>query len=63
MKTAQDRIKQKDVEIIKYQTLLKEDRDKHSLAAANLQQELVILKQALISEEQSNKRFFVKIYI
>ncbi|CAH2012681.1 unnamed protein product [Acanthoscelides obtectus] len=40
IKDLQDRLSSKDEEIIKYQTLLKVDRDKHSLAAASLQEEL-----------------------
>lgn len=52
LKSAQDRLKQKDSEIIKYQTLLKDDRDKHSLAAANLQKELLLLKKAFATEQQ-----------
>ncbi|XP_066247747.1 centrosomal protein of 290 kDa [Euwallacea similis] len=55
IKNAQDRLKQKDSEIIKYQTLLKEDRDKHSLAATNLQKELVVLRKALTNEQQNSK--------
>ncbi|XP_048522756.1 centrosomal protein of 290 kDa [Dendroctonus ponderosae] len=57
LKNAQDRIRHKDSEIIKYQTLLKTDRDRHSLAAANLQQELVVLRKALLAEQQNTQSF------
>lgn len=56
LKNAQDRIMQRDSEISKYQTLLKKDRDRHSLAAANLQQELVVLRKALLAEQQNAQR-------
>ncbi|CAH1173755.1 unnamed protein product [Phaedon cochleariae] len=51
VKDLQDNLKNKDEEIMKYQTLLKVDRDKHSMAAATLQEELQSL-QKLLSEEK-----------
>lgn len=47
----------KEDEIIKYQTLLKVDRDKHSLAAANLQEELKKLQKQLLEEKQRNLKY------
>ncbi|CAG9760704.1 unnamed protein product [Ceutorhynchus assimilis] len=55
LKYTQDKMKQKDFEIIKYQTVIKDDRDKHSLAAANLQKELTVSKKALAVEHQHVK--------
>ncbi|KAL1494591.1 hypothetical protein ABEB36_010164 [Hypothenemus hampei] len=57
LKEIQGRLKHRDMEIIKYQTLLKEDRDKHSLAAANLQKELIVLRKTLATEQQNSKSF------
>lgn len=53
-------MKAKEEEIIHYQTLLKIDRDKHSLAAARLQEEFQILQTAL-AEEKKNCLRFVKL--
>ncbi|XP_060525387.1 centrosomal protein of 290 kDa-like isoform X2 [Cylas formicarius] len=55
LRSLQDNVAQKDIEIMMYQTLLKEDRDKHSLAAANLQHELQVLQKALLQEKQKCK--------
>ncbi|CAH2018854.1 unnamed protein product [Acanthoscelides obtectus] len=55
IKDLQDRLSSKDEEIIKYQTLLKVDRDKHSLAAASLQEELQKLKACLLEEKHKNE--------
>ncbi|CAG9857013.1 unnamed protein product [Phyllotreta striolata] len=55
LKTLQDTVRTKDEEIIKYQTLLKTDRDKHSLAAASLQDELQNLQRQLTDEKQRVK--------
>ncbi|XP_018571875.1 centrosomal protein of 290 kDa [Anoplophora glabripennis] len=52
IQSLQDSLKSKEEEIIKYQTLLKVDRDKHSLAAARLQEELQTLQLALTEEKQ-----------
>lgn len=54
MKSLQENLKIKEEEIMKYQTLLKVDRDKHSLAAANLQEELKTLQKQLLEEKQKN---------
>ncbi|XP_056644391.1 centrosomal protein of 290 kDa [Diorhabda sublineata] len=45
----------KDEQIIKLQTLLKIDRDKHSLAAASLQEELQNIQKQLMDEKQKVK--------
>nr|CAI5819710.1 unnamed protein product [Callosobruchus analis] len=55
IKDLQDRLNYKDDEIMKYQTLLKVDRDKHSLAAATLQEELQNLKISYLEEKQRNE--------
>ncbi|VEN56292.1 unnamed protein product [Callosobruchus maculatus] len=55
IKDLQDRLNSKDEEIMKYQTLLKVDRDKHSLAAATLQEELQKLKISFMEEKQKNE--------
>ncbi|KAJ8934432.1 hypothetical protein NQ318_017133 [Aromia moschata] len=52
VKTLQETLKVKEEEIVKYQTLLKADRDNHSLAAARLQEELQNLQKALSEEKQ-----------
>nr|XP_023020845.1 centrosomal protein of 290 kDa [Leptinotarsa decemlineata] len=52
VKTLQDNLKMKNEEIVKYQTLLKEDRDKHSMAAAILQEELQNIQKLLTEEKQ-----------
>ncbi|KAJ8968110.1 hypothetical protein NQ314_002465 [Rhamnusium bicolor] len=56
LKSLQDNLKSREEEIIKYQTLLKVDRDKHSLAAARLQEELQILQKVLAEEKQKGLR-------
>lgn len=53
-------MKSKDEDLIKYQTLLKIDRDKHSLAAATLQEELQNLQKQLAEEKQNVKRYQFK---
>ncbi|CAG9830349.1 unnamed protein product, partial [Diabrotica balteata] len=55
LKSLQEEIKSKDEQIMKYQTLLKNDRDKHSLAAARLQEELQNLQKQLMEETQKTK--------
>ncbi|XP_050500647.1 centrosomal protein of 290 kDa [Diabrotica virgifera virgifera] len=55
VKSLQEEIKSKDEQIMKYQTLLKNDRDKHSLAAARLQEELQNLQKQLMEETQKAK--------
>ncbi|XP_072379937.1 centrosomal protein of 290 kDa isoform X2 [Diabrotica undecimpunctata] len=55
LKSLQEEIKSKDEQIMKYQTLLKNDRDKHSLAAARLQEELQNLQKQLMEESQKTK--------
>ncbi|XP_050302755.1 centrosomal protein of 290 kDa isoform X2 [Anthonomus grandis grandis] len=50
---AQEKLKQKDIEIFKYQSLLKEDKDTHSRAALSLEQEISHLK-TLLATEQAN---------
>ncbi|XP_030746572.1 centrosomal protein of 290 kDa [Sitophilus oryzae] len=55
LSSTKDNLNKKELEIIKYQTLLKEDRDKHSFAAANLDQELKVLQKTLLLEQQKRK--------
>lgn len=57
-KALQETLKIKEDEIRNYQTLLKVDRDKHSLAAANLQEELKNLQKQLIEEKQKNVKYY-----
>ncbi|KAG5876194.1 hypothetical protein JTB14_001937 [Gonioctena quinquepunctata] len=54
VKDMQDKMKAKDEEIVNYQNLLKVDRDKHSLAAASLQEELQNIQKQLVEEKQKN---------
>lgn len=46
-------MKEKEEAILNYQTLLKKDRDEHSLAAARMQEELKRLQNALIEQQKS----------
>ncbi|XP_017769408.1 PREDICTED: LOW QUALITY PROTEIN: centrosomal protein of 290 kDa-like [Nicrophorus vespilloides] len=48
-------LKKKDEAIIEYQSLLKKDRDEHSLAAARFQEELKQLQTNLLSVQHSKK--------
>lgn len=43
----------KEEAILKYQTLLKKDRDEHSLAAARMQEELRRLQNALAEQQKA----------
>jgi centrosomal protein CEP290 len=45
-------LKQKEEDILKYQSLLKEDRDKHSMAASLMREELKVLQKCLTEEKQ-----------
>lgn len=56
MKSYQDSLKARDEEIIRYQTLLKIDRDKHSLAAATLQEDIKNIQRSLSEEKEKNSR-------
>lgn len=47
-------LKDKDETILNYQTLLKKDRDEHSLAAARMQDELRRLQHALSEQQKTN---------
>ncbi|KAF7273136.1 hypothetical protein GWI33_014130 [Rhynchophorus ferrugineus] len=53
--SARENVVRRDMDITKYQNLLKEDRDKHSSAAATLQKELKALQKALMAEQQKNQ--------
>ncbi|KAK5649525.1 hypothetical protein RI129_000554 [Pyrocoelia pectoralis] len=55
MKQLQDDSSQKDAVVLKYQTLLKRDRDEHSLAAARMQQELKRLQDIIAMQEKTYK--------
>lgn len=44
---------QKDTVVLKYQTLLKRDRDEHSLAAARVQQEMKQLQEIITQQEKA----------
>lgn len=44
----------KDEQIREYQSLIKEDRDKHSLAAERLQEEIRNLQKSLSDEKQKH---------
>lgn len=52
IKALQEAIVLKDESILHFQSLLKEDRDNHSLAAARMQEELKTLKNSLAEEKQ-----------
>jgi centrosomal protein CEP290 len=52
LKTVQENLKQKEEDILKYQSLLKEDRDKHSMAASLMREELKVLQKCLTEEKQ-----------
>lgn len=52
----QDTIQAKEKAILDYESLLKDDRDKHSLAAASLQEEIKTLQQNIAQEKQRNKK-------
>lgn len=56
MKSYQDILKAREDEIIKYQTLLKVDRDKHSLAAATLQEDIKNIQKQFSEEKERNSR-------
>lgn len=51
----QSTIAEKEASIIKFQSLLKEDRDEHSLAAARMQEELKRLQHVLVSHQHAYK--------
>ncbi|XP_031338487.1 centrosomal protein of 290 kDa isoform X2 [Photinus pyralis] len=55
LKQLQDDNSQKDEVVLKYQTLLKRDRDEHSLAAARSQQELKRLQDIISGQEKAYK--------
>lgn len=42
----------KDESIIQYETLLKKDRDEHSLAAARMQEEVKLLQEIIAAKEE-----------
>lgn len=48
----EEKIAQKEAVILQYQTLMKKDRDEHSLAAARMQEEVRKLQNALATQEQ-----------
>lgn len=50
----QSLLKSKEEAILNYQTLLKKDRDEHSLAAARMQEELKRLHNALMEQQKAN---------
>ncbi|XP_015840436.1 centrosomal protein of 290 kDa isoform X2 [Tribolium castaneum] len=52
LKTFQDSLKEKEEDILRYQSLLKEDRDKHSMAASLMRDELKVLQKCLTEERQ-----------
>ncbi|XP_044259542.1 centrosomal protein of 290 kDa-like isoform X2 [Tribolium madens] len=52
LKTFQDSLKEKEEDILRYQSLLKEDRDKHSMAASLMRDELKVLQKCLTEEKQ-----------
>lgn len=56
VQTLQDNLKYKEEELMKYQTLLKIDKDKYSLGAARFQEELQALQGALEEEKQKGLR-------
>lgn len=49
-------LKQKDETVLNYQTLIKKDRDEHSLAAARMQDELRHLQNALSEQQRINMK-------
>ncbi|KAK9884908.1 hypothetical protein WA026_009146 [Henosepilachna vigintioctopunctata] len=57
MKALQDTIVLKEESIHQYQSLLKEDRDNHSLAAARMQEEVKMLKNSLAEEKQKKTNY------
>lgn len=56
-------LKDKDETILNYQTLLKKDRDEHSLAAARTQDELRRLQQALTEQQKINMKYNIPHHI
>lgn len=56
-------LKDKDETILNYQTLLKKDRDEHSLAAARMQDELRRLQHALTEQQKINMKYNIPHYI
>ncbi|XP_045460169.1 centrosomal protein of 290 kDa [Harmonia axyridis] len=57
IKALQEAIALKDESILHYQSLIKEDRDNHSLAAARMQEELKTLKNTVAEEKQKRLEF------
>ncbi|KAK4881329.1 hypothetical protein RN001_004648 [Aquatica leii] len=55
LKKLQDASIEKDREVLKYQTLLKRDRDEHSLAAARMQGEVKRLQDIINAQEKAYK--------
>ncbi|KAF5307268.1 hypothetical protein FQR65_LT06984 [Abscondita terminalis] len=55
VKKLQNSNTEKDKEVLKYQTLLKKDRDEHSLAAARMQQDLKCLQDIINNQERAYK--------
>ncbi|KRT81107.1 hypothetical protein AMK59_5597, partial [Oryctes borbonicus] len=53
--TLQPTLAEKEAFILKFQSLLKQDRDEHSLAAARMQEELKRLQNALVTHQQAYK--------
>ncbi|GJQ81526.1 hypothetical protein Trydic_g4888 [Trypoxylus dichotomus] len=53
--TLQSTLAEKEAFILKFQSLLKQDRDEHSLAAARMQEELKRLQNALVTHQQAYK--------
>ncbi|KAI4458205.1 centrosomal protein [Holotrichia oblita] len=53
--TLQTALAEKEASILKFQSLLKQDRDEHSLAAARMQEELKRLQNVLLTHQQAYK--------
>lgn len=51
----QTTIAEKESTVLKLQSLLKQDRDEHSLAAARMQDELKKLQNVLVTHQQAYK--------
>ncbi|KAL3280010.1 hypothetical protein HHI36_017518 [Cryptolaemus montrouzieri] len=57
IKALQEAVVLKEESILHYQSLLKEDRDNHSLAAARMQEEVKMLKNALTEEKEKRMEY------
>lgn len=55
MTTLQTSLAEKEDSLLKFQSLLKQDRDEHSLAAARMQEELKRLQNVLLTHQQAYK--------